>query len=213
MHNFRLPDKLLSVKTKLHIGLVGTLASGKGVVADYLIKNYGFVSFSLSFIVHDQLKQRGINTFTRKTLQDIGDELRAKEGDGALAKRALEILNKEGSTRVIIEGIRNPGEVKHLRTLEHFVLISVDATRAVRFKRIVERGKPWDPKDWDSFLVVDERDHEDEKNTNGQQVRKCMNMADYFIENNKDLDHLYERIREVIAEISKKDALFKEALG
>lgn len=201
------------MKTKLHIGLVGSLASGKGVIADYLIKHYGFVSFSLSFIVHDQVRARGISTFTRKTLQDVGDELRAKEGDGALAKRALDILNKEGSTRVIIEGIRNPGEVEFLRKLPHFVLISVDATRAVRFKRIVERGKPWDPKDWDGFLVVDSRDHEDEKNRNGQQVHKCMNMADYFIENNKDLDHLYPRIQEVIREISGKDPAFKEMSG
>lgn len=200
------------VKTKLHIGLVGSLGAGKGVVADYLIKNYGFVSFSLSFIVHEELRRRGVTEFTRKTLQDIGDELRARDGQGALAKHALTILDKEGSTRVIIEGIRNPGEVETLRKLPHFVLISIDATRAVRFKRVIERSKPWDPKDWDSFLTVDERDHEDEANSHGQQVKKCMNMADYFIENNKDLEHLYARIQEVIAEMGEHRPLFREAL-
>lgn len=201
------------MKTKLHIGLVGSLGAGKGVVADYLIKNYGFVSFSLSFIVHEELRRRGIGTFTRKTLQDIGDELRKKEGQGALAKHALSILDKEGSTRVIVEGIRNPGEVMELRKLPHFVLISIDATRAVRFKRVIERSKPWDPKDWDSFLTVDERDHEDEANSHGQQVKKCMNMADYYIENNKDLDHLYGRIQEVIGALSGRDTVFRQALG
>lgn len=197
------------MKNKLFIGLVGSLASGKGVVADFLIKQYGFVSFSLSFIVHDELKKRGVSSFTRSTLQDIGDELRAKEGNGVLAKRALDLLAKEGSSRVIIEGIRNPGEVEHLRKLPNFILVAVDATRAVRFKRVVERGKPWDPKDWDSFLVVDGRDHEDEENEKGQQVKKCMGMADYFIENNKDLTHLYEAIAMTTSSIAVKNKAYK----
>jgi dephospho-CoA kinase len=201
------------MKNKLFIGLVGSLASGKGVVADYFIKNYGFVSFSLSFIVHDELKKRGISAFTRKTLQDIGDELRAREGDGALAKRATQLLAKEGSTRVIIEGIRNPGEIEYLRKLPNFVLIAVDATRAIRFKRLVDRAKPWDPKDWDSFLIVDSRDHEDEGNKSGQQVKKCMNMADYFLENNKDLAHLYRSIQEVVRKIGGKSLPFAKALA
>lgn len=198
---------------KLYIGLVGALAAGKGVVADYFIKQHGFVSFSLSFIVHDELKKKGLITFTRKDLQDIGDELRAKDGSGALAKRAVEILNKEGSSRVVIEGIRNPGEVEYLRKLPNFILIAVNATRAVRYKRVIERGKPWDPKDWDSFLVVDNRDHEDEENMKGQQVGKCMRMADHLIENNKDLDHLYQEIQRVVEDIKKNHPVYKKNLA
>lgn len=201
------------MKNKLFIGLVGSLAAGKGVVADYFIKNYGFVSFSLSFIVHDELKKRGITQFTRSTLQDIGDEMRQAEGEGVLAKRAVKLLSEEGSSRVIVEGIRNPGEVAYLRSLPNFVLIAVDATRAVRFKRVVDRGKPWDPKDWDSFLAVDSRDHEDEENEKGQQVRKCMELADYYIHNNKDLEHLYKEIQESVSGITRKNALFASALA
>ena len=200
------------MKTKLYIGLVGSLAAGKGVVADYFIKKHGFVSFSLSFIVHDELKKKGITSFTRKTLQDIGDNLRAKEGEGALAKRAVVILDKQGSTHVVIEGIRNPGEVEYLRKLPNFVLIAVDGTRTVRFKRVVERGKPWDPKDWNSFLKVDNRDHEDEANSKGQRVRECMNMADFYLENNKDLEHLYKEIKEAVGSIKQKHLPYKKVL-
>jgi len=203
----------MGMKAKLFIGLVGSLATGKGVVADYLIKQFGFVSFSLSYIVHEELKKKGVTEFTRKTLQDIGDGLRAKEGEGALAKRAISILEKEGSTRVVIEGIRNPGEVRFLRKLPNFVLIAVDATRAVRYKRVIERGKPWDPKDWDSFVIVDNRDHEDEKNDAGQQVKRCMNMDDFLIENNKDLDHLYQEIQIVTEKIAKKFKGFDKVLS
>lgn len=149
---------------------------------------------------------------TRKTLQDVGDDLRRMDGVEALAKRAVSLLDKEGSSRVVIEGIRNPGEITYLKKLPNFVLIAVDATRAIRYKRIIERGKPWDPKDWDSFLVVDSRDHEDEENSAGQQVKKCMNMADYIIENNKDLSHLYQEIEKTAMHISEHFKLYKNIL-
>jgi len=200
------------VKTKLYIGLVGSLASGKGIVADYFKKKHGFVSFSLSYIVHEELKKRDIIPVTRKTLQDVGDDLRRTDGVDALAKRAVSLLDREGSSRVVIEGIRNPGEITYLKKLPNFVLIAVDATRAIRYKRIIERGKPWDPKDWDSFLVVDSRDHEDEENTAGQQVKKCMGMADYIIENNKDLEHLYKEIQNVVHQIVKRSKVFRGSL-
>jgi len=203
---------LYVMKTKLYIGLVGSLASGKGVVADYFIKQYGFVSFSLSYMVHNELKVKGITSFTRKTLQDIGDNLRAKEGEEVLAKRAVMMLKADGGSKVIIEGIRNPGEVNYLKTLPNFVLIAVGATRPVRYERVIQRGKPWDPKDWNSFVVVDSRDHRDEGNANGQHVKKCMDMADYQIENNKDLSHLYDDIQNIVSTIAKKHKAFKEVL-
>lgn len=180
------------------IGLVGPLACGKGVVADYLIKQYGFVSFSLSFIVHDEVKKRGIATYTRSILQDVGDDLRTKEGDGVLAKRALEYLKTKGTDKIIIEGIRNPGEVEYLRTIPGFYLISVDALREVRYRRVIERGKPWDPKDWETFEKVDGRDSGDGDNHAGQQVRKCMQLADAHIENNNDLKQVYAEVEKII---------------
>lgn len=179
---------------KTIIGIVGPLACGKGVVADYLIKNDGYTSFSLSFIVHEEAKKREITTITRTVLQDIGDDLREKEGSGVLAKRAVALLTERGLDRMVIEGIRNPGEVAHLRTIPGFLLIAVDALQEVRFRRVIERGKPWDPKDWETFKKVDGRDSCDATNKNGQQVRACMKLADVHINNNTDLSHCYRAV-------------------
>ena len=176
------------------IGLVGPVACGKGIVADYLIKKYDYSSFSLSTIVHDELKKRGIATFTRTTLQDIGDDLRRKEGDGIFAKRAIEQL-KGKSKKIIIEGIRNPGEVKYLRSIPGFFLISVDAPQETRFKRVLKRSKPWDPKDWETFLKIDGRDSRDDDNRSGQQVRRCMKMADTEIQNDGGKQKVYKAIK------------------
>lgn len=184
---------------KTIIGIVGPLACGKGVVADYLIKNFGYVSFSLSFIVHEEAKKRGITTITRTVLQDIGDDLREKEGSGVLAKRAVSLLAERGMDRMVIEGIRNPGEVAHLRTLPGFFLIAVDALQEVRFRRVIERGKPWDPKDWETFKEVDGRDSKDSTNKNGQQVRECMKLADMHLNNDTDLSQFYEAIEKTLS--------------
>jgi len=170
------------------IGIVGPIACGKGIVVDYVKEKYGYDSFSLSSILHDELKKQGITVFTRTTLQDRGDELRKKEGEGVLAKRAIEQLKAQSSKlkaeKIIIEGIRNPGEVEYLRSIPGFFLIAIDAKQTIRYQRVLSRGKPWDPKDWKTFLQVDGRDRGDKETSNGQQVRRCMKMADIRIKNN-----------------------------
>lgn len=177
------------------LGIVGPIACGKGVVVEHLIKKYGYVSFSLSSLLHDELKKRGITTYTRTTLQDLGDELRKKEGDGVLAKRAIQQLKIQNlGLRIIIEGIRNPGEVAFLRSIPGFILIAVDAAQKVRFDRVIKREKPWDPKDWKSFLQVDGRDSADKGNMSGQHVRKCMSIADVHIKNNSDVEKVQKKV-------------------
>lgn len=202
------------------IGIVGPFACGKGVVTDYLIKKYGYTSFSLSSIVHEEVKKRGIKSYDRTILQNIGDELRKKEGEGVLARRAIEqlIVNSqqltaeslklkakknqlrttyyELRTKIIIEGIRNPGEIHYLRSIPGFFLIAVDANQKLRFQRMLARKKPWDPIDWESFKKVDGRDRGDAKNKSGQQVKKCMEMADITIVNNKEREDIYKAIEE-----------------
>ena len=182
------------------IGIVGPIACGKGVVTEYLIKEFGYVSFSLSSLVHEEAKKRGITIFTRTTLQNIGDEMRRVEGDGILAEKAMHEIqapNSNSNAKIIIEGIRNPGEVEYLRTIPGFYLIAVDSEQEIRYQRVLKRGKIWDPKDWDSFLKVDRRDERDGENVNGQQVMKCMGMADITLENNDDIGKLNQQIEAI----------------
>lgn len=182
------------------IGIVGPFASGKGVVTDYLIKKYGYTSFSLSTIVHNEAKKKGIVNYDRAILQNIGNDLRKKEGDGVLAKRAILDLKKSKKqlNKIVIEGVRNPGEIAYLRTIPGFTLIAVDASAEIRFQRILKRKKPWDPMDWETFKKLDERDRGDKETTNGQQVKKCMEMADVKIENNGDVKAVEEEVEKIL---------------
>ncbi len=112
-----------------------------------------------------------------------------------MAKRAVKELRVTGcALRVVIEGIRNPAEVNYLRTLPNFNLIAVTAKRSVRFKRLLRRAKPWDPKTWREFLVVDRRDKGIGQKKYGQQVGRCLKMSDYQIVNNGSLVALRKKI-------------------
>lgn len=183
---------------KIYIGVVGQIAAGKEVLAEYLIKKYGFVTFSLSTVLHTELSKRGIKEFTRKTLQDIGDELRQTVGEDVLARKTIEIV-KKGKKSVVITGIRNPAEVKYLKKIPRFILIAVKAKRKIRFQRVLKRAKPWDPKTWKDFYKIDRRDYGVGQEKSGQQVGKCITMADYTISNNKDVDSFHQKIEKIIS--------------
>ncbi|MDO8610549.1 MAG: hypothetical protein Q7R95_08440 [bacterium] len=213
------------MNNKIYIGVVGQIAVGKGKLVEYLIDKCGFTSFSLSSLLHKELQKRGIINFTRKTLQDLGDELRKQYGDAVLAKRAIKMLSVTDSvagfppvdahfvarrrepfhprhlSRVVIEGIRNPAEIELLKKIPHFVLIGVKAKRELRFKRLLERAKPWDPKDWKTFLEVDRRDLGIGQKKSGQQVGKCLAYCDYILTNNKDVCNFHMKVEKLIAKI------------
>lgn len=214
----------------LYIGVVGQIACGKGVLVDAL-KEHGFVSFSLSSILHDDLKEKGITDFTRKTLQDMGDELRKKYGRDVLARRAIKKLTSTGPaasfppvnappmntgdapcrdpflsrhpSKFIIEGIRNTAEVEYLKSLKNFTLIGVKAKRSLRFERLLKRKKPWDPKSWNEFLVVDQRDLGIGQDKNGQQVKRCLRYCDYVLINNKDIKDFQRKVKKLLDKIIK----------
>ncbi|MEK7634008.1 MAG: hypothetical protein AAB437_04150 [Patescibacteria group bacterium] len=186
------------------VGIVGQIASGKGILVNYLTGRLGFSSFSLSSIVHAELKKKGVKEFNRKTLQDIGDELRNKEGDDVLARRIIKQLNRLNQSsqlnrenRIVIEGIRNPAEIEYFKKNQNFILIGTKANRNLRFERLLGRNKPWDPKTYEDFLKIDRRDLGVGQNKSGQQVGKCLDYCDYVLTNNKDLGDFERKVEKL----------------
>lgn len=185
------------------VGLTGSIAAGKETLTQFL-RDKGFVYFETSAILKEMLAERGLE-ITRENMQNLGDELRAKEGIGALMKIMLERANKDPEENYIFDSLRNPGEAEFLKAnCTNFVFIAVDAPAEVRFKRIISRGKPHDPKTWEEFLKTDERDLGDKTNPLGQQVRKCIEIADFVITNDGDLQSAMKQIEEVYARIEGK---------
>ncbi len=120
------------------IGLTSRNAAGKDEVASFLVQRHGFAYFSLSDVLREVLKKRGLPV-TRENLIEAGNKLRLEKGPGALAEIALESL-KDKKDAVVVS-IRNVGEIETLRKRGDFILVGVDAPVELRFQRARLRGR------------------------------------------------------------------------
>jgi len=178
------------------IGVCGTLAAGKETLTGFF-REKGFVYFETRQIIIEELKKLGLE-LSRKNMQDWADEQRKKFGVGALMKIMLERAQKDPAKHYMFDSLRNDGEAEFMRkNFKDFVLIGVDAPREIRFKRAVARAKPSDPVIWEEFLKVDERDLNDASNPLGQQTQKLLDMADFKIVNDKDLESAQKQVEDI----------------
>lgn len=178
----------------LIIGITGTLGAGKGTVVDYLVKNKDYTHFSVREYLSELIKKDG-NEINRTTLVDKGNELRQKFGPDYIAKEIFKKakgLNKN----CIIESLRTPGEVESLQSMNGFTLLAVDANQKVRYKRIYERASETDKISFEEFVANEKREMKSTDPTK-QNLSKCIAMADYLIDNDKDLNNLYEQIEKI----------------
>jgi dephospho-CoA kinase len=191
---------------KLVIGVTGTLCCGKGVVSQ-LLKAKGCDTDTFSSIIKDSLKSQGIEV-TRKHLQDEGNRLRKEFGGKVLAERLL-LKHKDSSKLLVIDGIRNIGEIDYLKKHSNFFLIGVDAPIEVRYAFTRKRGGEKDTIDYDEFVLLDQRDRGLNEPANGQQVGMCLTHADYLLYNDEIVERiedskLYKQLLEIYEEILKK---------
>ncbi len=184
----------------IKIGVTGTLGSGKDTLAAYLVSK-GFEHISLSDLIREELKKNN-REITRDNLVKEGNEMREREGNGVLAKRAIERTNEEKN--YVVTSVRNPLEVKTLAGSGKFVLLSVDAPAELRFERIIARGrKEKDAKTFEEFKEIEDREMMSD-NKSSQQIRACMNMAKFTIVNDSDVDTYFKKIDDLMPHLEKE---------
>ncbi len=187
------------------IGLTGTKASGKGILAE-ILREEGFVYSSTSDRVREEAILRGIENYTIKDLQNIGNELREKFGCDILVKRTLEKL--KDSKNLVIDGIRNPGEIEALKK-QNAKIVAVDAPEKQRFERLIKRARHSDPKTWEEFIAMEKRDSGIGESNTGQQTSKCIEMADYRIINEGTLEELKTKIEYFLMKVISNNKIRK----
>ncbi len=188
------------------IGLTGTLAAGKGTVAEYLIGR-GFQYYSLSDELRLLLREKGIMP-TRDNLTKAGNTLRKRYGPGFLAELAIKRLKGSPSiSNSVVDSIRNAAEIGALRELKGFSLVAVDAPVDIRYERARKRGSERDPKSFSEFLTQEKREMAG-KSTE-QQLAACMREADFTIKNDGDFKKLYKQIELLLEQLKAKAAAKK----
>ena len=170
------------------IGLTGTNGAGKGEAAAYLVKK-GYAYLSLSDEIRDELRRKG-EAITRDSLIAEGNALRRKYGADVLARRVM----RRAKGRAVIDSIRNSREVAFLRKQKGFVLVAVDAPLKLRYERVRKRGREEPAGSLDEFAAKEKM--EMAGGTNGQQIRRCLVLADLTIINDGSLRALHRQIEE-----------------
>lgn len=169
-------------KKPLLLGITGTFGSGKSTASSFLVTK-GFTRITLSSYLEQEIRKRTKAKITRKLLQDEGNALRAKYGPGFLAKKALEQIQKEQLENVVIDGIRNIGEVEALCVNPNFILLAIISDRNIRFERLQNNHRR-EALTIKSFTSLDYRDSGIGENDTGLQVGMCIAIADTYIINN-----------------------------
>jgi len=180
------------------IGLTGRNASGKGEVASYLQKK-SFYYYSLSDVIRDEIRARGLEP-TRELLITVGNELRQRHGANILAERILAKI--EDDKHYVIDSIRNPSEVDAFRAAKHFKLIRIEAPPEIRFQRILKRRRESDPRTFEQFIELENREAEGDDTS--QNLVKVELMADHTLVNDSTLESLYPQIDELLLRLLKE---------
>jgi dephospho-CoA kinase len=194
----QLKKKINKIKYMMIIGITGTLGAGKGTIVDYLVNKKGFKHYSARGFLLEIIKERGLPE-DRDSMVAVANELRAKYSPSYIADELFKRAQASGKN-CIIESIRTVGEVNALRERGGFYLFAVDADPKTRYERVVLRKSETDQISLETFLENEKREM-DSDDPNKQNLRKCIEMADYVFNNDGSFEDLNNKVEEVITQL------------
>lgn len=173
------------------IGITGTNGAGKGAVVDYLIKKYNFKHKSASDFITKEIVKRSLEV-NRDSMRIIGNDLRSKYGPSYIIKQLYnESINCKDNS--IIESIRTIGEVEFLKKQKDFIFIGVDTDVSLRYERIKSRNSSKDKVSFEEFKIQEKKEMSN-NDKDKQNIKQCLKMCNFVINNNSTLEELHNKI-------------------
>jgi dephospho-CoA kinase len=173
------------------IGITGTLGAGKGTIVDYLVREKGFVHYSVRGYITEEILRRGMPV-NRDSMVTVANSLRAAHSPSYITDQLYEQALESGKNG-IIESIRTPGEVLSLREKGNFILFAVDADPVLRYDRIVLRNSETDQISFDTFIENEKREMQSD-DPNKQNIGWCIARADQVFLNNAGVQELFNQV-------------------
>ncbi|MEK7634351.1 MAG: AAA family ATPase [Patescibacteria group bacterium] len=180
---------------KLIIGLAGEMASGKGTITNFIVKNYNGKNFRFSTILRDIINRLYLEE-TRENLQKLSTLLRDNFGQDVLSSAIAKEAKNSKDKILAIDGVRRLSDIKFLKDFPGFKLIYVEADVEKRFQRISARGENTDDntKTFEQFKKELEQESE-------IQIKGLRNNADYIINNNGSIEELHNQVDKIIKQL------------
>lgn len=206
----------MSIERQIVIGLTGPFGAGCSTLAEELENRHNFRKYSLTDamrelapkFIKDLDKDKLVSPKDRSYQQWVGNQIRKQDIHAIPTNIFDKIHNDEKknkklvSTDIVIDGIRNPGEMTFLRDkFPHFFVISVFASFDTRRKR---SEKAYNGNEW-SFRRDDERDSGESEPLYGQKVQLCVDRSDILISNELQFEQpsIKEELQNKLAEYVK----------
>ena len=180
------------------IGITGTLGAGKGTIVEYLVENKGFIHYSVRAYLLEKIRKQGLEE-NRDNMFRLGNELRTSYGSSYIIDQ-LYHRAMVAQQNCVIESLRTPGEINALRNKDHFYLLAVDADPELRYQRIILRQSETDRVSRKTFLEDEEREM-NSVDPNKQNLKKCIEMADYMLLNNGTKTDLIFQLEKVLDQV------------
>ena len=174
------------------LAVTGLIGSGKGEVARYIAKKYGFVLLDHSEVLGKLLRSMG-----RPTTREEKCKLRLERGNTFTAEMINKEIRKQNLGKVVIGSLRRPEEYEvSKKEFPELKLLVVESDPKIRFERQVKRDRDV-PKGWDGFLAAEKLEEEVFNFT------KTFSYADFVIKNNSTLGELHKKIDNVMQKAFK----------
>ncbi len=181
--------------SKIILGFVGPIASGKGTVCQYLKKKHQASVFRFSTMLRDVLNRLYLEQ-SRNNMQDLSLALRKTFGDDLLASVIAKDVISDRSQIIAIDGVRREPDIKYLKELPGFHLVQITADQKTRWQRIASRGENTD----DTKKTLAEFQQDEQKEAE-QQIKEVAKLAEFTLDNNDTLNELYRQIEDVLTRI------------
>ncbi len=140
---------------RIAILIAGMPGAGKSIVTS-IASEMGIPVVTMGDVVREEASRRGLEP-TLANLLRVADELRCTYGPHAIAMLTLKKVQSLDTCAVMIDGVRSLNEVEYFRHKLscHVVIMAIHASPRTRFERLLKRGRPGDPKNWDEFRERD----------------------------------------------------------
>lgn len=179
-------DKKSGAKILAFVGLPG---AGKSEAVDYVVSK-GFPKVYGGGLIVEGVKELGLEV-TPENEKQYREDMRAKHGKDIFIRLAADQMHNlidAGQRRIVFDGLYMWTEYKHLKHEfpGELLTVAIVASKRLRHRRLTTR--PVRP------LTVEEATNRDWAEIESLEKGGPIAIADYFIQNDGDLDDLYRHI-------------------